>query len=98
MSGNYDIQTLFGGVTLTHGGMRPRLLADVDSDYSGRRHDVAVLVASGDCFITLATTLDDCTKHLTSEESVALPQIEQTISLLEHLQRHYQIVRKPPES
>jgi hypothetical protein len=79
---------------LLHGGRSVRLLRD-EADYD--RLDIDALVASGDCFITLATTLDDCTRFLDPKDSVALPQIEKTISLLMYLQRHYRISRKRSE-
>jgi hypothetical protein len=79
---------------LLHGWRSARLLRD-GADYD--RLDIDALVASGDCFITLATTLDDCTRFLDRKDSVALPQIEKTISLLMYLQRHYRVVRKRSE-
>lgn len=79
---------------LTHNRQSGRLLRDT-ADYD--RLDIDALVASGDCFITLATSLDDSTKFLETEGSVALPQIEKAISVLMYLQRHYRIVRKRSE-
>jgi hypothetical protein len=78
-------------------GLRwPRLLRDSDAkDYDSL--DINALVASGDCFITIATSLDDSTKYLKTVDSEALPQIEKAISVLMLLQRHYRIVRKRSE-
>jgi hypothetical protein len=75
---------------------RKLLLHDNDSEELERR-DIDALVASGDCFVTIATSLDDSTKHLKATDSKALPQVEGAISILMHLQRHYRLVRKHPE-
>jgi hypothetical protein len=91
-SGKYRVTTR--DRVLTHGRQPLQLLRD-DADYD--RLDVDALVASGDCFITLATSLDDSTKFLKSADSVALPQIEKAISVLMYLQRHYRIIRKRSE-
>lgn len=79
---------------LVHGPQRLSLLRD-NAGYD--RLDIDALVASGDCFITLATSLDDSTKFVRAEDSLALPQIEKAISVLMYLQRHYRIVRKHSE-
>ena len=79
---------------LTHGPLRPRLMRDSD-EYE--HLDIEALVASGDCFITIATSLDDSLKFVKTADSMALPQIEKAISILMYLQRHYRIVRKPSE-
>lgn len=67
-----------------------------DDDAAYNQLDVEALVASGDCFVTIATSLDDCTKLLAPTETDALPQIEKAISVLLYLQRHYKVVRKLP--
>lgn len=87
-----------GNITLAHAGPGPLLLADSDpvADFYNR-HDIEAMVASGDCFITLATTLDDCTRFLSGPETKALPQIEEIIGILFYLQRHYKVVRNPSE-
>jgi hypothetical protein len=77
-------------------GAQKLLLHDSD-DEDRARQDIDALVASGDCFITIATSLDDSTKHLKATDSKALPQIEGAIRVLMHLQRHYRIVRKHAE-
>lgn len=80
-----------------NGSRNVRLVRDYnDQDFS--QLDIDALVASGDSFVTIATSLDDCTKLLTATESSALPQIEKAISVLLYLQRHYQVVRKQPGS
>jgi hypothetical protein len=79
---------------LMHTLQWPQLL----HDYDDTQHlDIDALVASGDCFITLATVLDDSTKHLQADNVLALPQIEKTINTLLYLQRHYQVIRKRSE-
>lgn len=64
-------------------------------------HDIAdskdlpadVLAKSGDCFITLATTLDEVL-HMEAVGTPARPQLEQMVRHLTYLQRHYQVVKR----
>ncbi|HTB49036.1 MAG TPA: hypothetical protein VK712_03055 [Verrucomicrobiae bacterium] len=57
--------------------------------------DINALVASGDCFITLATTIEAVNNTLTVDRPIASPQLERLTAVLLYLQRHYQIRRKP---
>lgn len=77
---------------LSHGGRRVQLLHDKHDP-----NDIDTLVASGDCLITLATTLDETTQLLTTKPETARSQIEMIIQTLLHLQRDYQLVRKPAD-
>jgi hypothetical protein len=84
----------FTGSLLTHGPGRPRLLHDfIDESPDG----IGALVASGDCFITLATTLDEIVESLGSGNNIARPQLEKLTRTLLYLQRHYKITRKTPD-
>lgn len=66
-----------------------RLLHDYSADIDAQ--DIDVLVASGDCFITLATQLD-ATLNIATPDAVT---IEQVIKALLYLQHRYKIVKKP---
>jgi hypothetical protein len=52
------------------------------------------LVASGDCFITLATKLDTLIEALKEADQTIQPELERLVADLLYLQRHYQIVKK----
>jgi len=91
-----DTYQLLPSDTILHDGTPLRsLLRDYDNDC--KRLDVETMVASGDCLITLATSLDDSTKLLQDDDAPALAQIEITISTLLYLQHHYRLVRKRSE-
>jgi hypothetical protein len=68
-----------------------------DTDKDRPDLEAEALVASGDCLISLATSLDQVTEMLADEDEVARPQIEKTISTLLYLQRRYRLVPKKPE-
>lgn len=51
------------------------------------------LAASGDCFVTLATQLDELTHHHVS--TAQHPVLEDMVRTLLYLQRHYAVVKKP---
>ncbi len=59
--------------------------------------DMDALVASGDCFVTLASQLDEITELMESEPEVVKPQLEQIVRTLLYLQRLYKPVRKYPK-
>jgi hypothetical protein len=77
---------------LNHGSSLLSLLRDDTMDY--RNLEVDALVASGDCFITLATTLDDLDKSLVEGGQHFQPEIEQVVRTLLYLQRHYKVTKK----
>lgn len=84
----------FADSLLAHGPGRSYLLHDfIDENPEG----VGALVASGDCFITLATTIDEVTESLNTADETARPQLEKLIRTLLYLQRHYKVVRKTPD-
>ena len=66
---------------------------DID-DASLPANEVDALVASGDCFVTLATELD----ALSHEENrdIVTEKLEKTVRSLLYLQRHYKITRQQP--
>jgi hypothetical protein len=75
---------------------KQRLLHDYSEDE--RNLEVDALVASGDCFITLATALDDIDKTLpgATEAVQTRPELERFIRTLLYLQRHYSVQKKKP--
>lgn len=79
---------------LPHGKHVDRLLHDI-SDHP-RSKQIEALVASGDCFITLATDLDNLTEP--QKADAAKPnyyaEVEKLITTLLYLQQHYKIIRK----
>lgn len=87
-----------GGTSLTHvthtRAGRLRFLSDLSDQPTDL--EVEALVASGDCFITLATALDHLSETLEQEDHLTRPQLEKLTALLLHLQRHYTIARKHP--
>ena len=58
-------------------------------------HAVDALVASGDCFITIATQLDDIS-HQSGTKPEDVSDLEEIIRTLIYLQRHYAITKKTP--
>lgn len=89
----YSISTL--DVLSTHGHDITKLLHDYDN-----RHDnmeVDALVASGDCFATLASTLDEVSDLIEVAPDNAKPQLEQVIQTLIYMQRVYKPIRKHPK-
>lgn len=68
------------------------------TDYDAPLADVShldALVSSGDCFVTLATQLDELT-HIGLGSRVDLT-LEQVVSTLMYLQRNYQLGKKPAD-
>ncbi|MEK7594345.1 MAG: hypothetical protein AAB436_01755 [Patescibacteria group bacterium] len=59
--------------------------------------DMDALVASGDCFVTLASQLDEISELMETEPEVVRPQIEQIVRTLLYMQRFYKPVRKYPK-
>jgi hypothetical protein len=72
----------------------PKTIMMHDSSTGGSPEDVAAMVASGDCFITLATTLEAIAQSLTVDAKKAGPQLEWLSSTLFYMQRHYKIESK----
>lgn len=61
-------------------------------DQTNEELTVDAMVASGDCFITLATQLDTLTRqHQTTDSN---PKLEDLVRTLIYLQRHYAVVKK----
>lgn len=84
------------GAVLAHNtSVSPWLLRDGDYDRSDL--DIEASVASGDCLIALATTLDQVSDLLSDESEIARPQLEKVIGTLLYLQRRYKLIRKTPE-
>jgi hypothetical protein len=82
----YQLQ--LGDSLLEHGGLPSGYVADNDMQTPA---DIQALVASGDCFITLATELDAVTEELTVDSQIAKPPLEKLTTILLYLQRHYEI-------
>jgi hypothetical protein len=80
-----------------HGFDQPALLRDMAFDQSEGGIDIDALVASGDCLIALATSLDEASDMLTDESEIVRPQLEQLTRTLLYLQRRYKLVPKTPE-
>lgn len=82
----------------THGFKAGSLLADREMPkgmpYSDQ--EIEAIVASGDCFVTIATKLDKLAQLLTGDSKVVGPEMDQVTQLLLHLQRYYSVVRKIP--
>jgi hypothetical protein len=81
---------------LSHWPGRTRLLRDYGE---GTPSNVDALVASGDCFITLATVLDETSEllHTATIDKTVRPLLENVTRTLLYLQRHYTIVAKHPD-
>jgi hypothetical protein len=58
---------------------------------------IDALVASGDCFVTLATALEAINQSLTADAKTAGPQLERLASILFYMQRYYKIKSKTPD-
>ena len=71
----------------------PQLLHDYEE--VSNPDNVHALVASGDCFITLATRLDDIVKN-PDTGTVDHVALEDIIRTLIYLQRHYAVVKQQP--
>ncbi len=85
---------------LGHGDVRQHtsLLKDWgDSDAPDSPTEINALVASDDCFITLATTIESVMHALTVDKPTASPQLEKLVATLLYLQRHFRIHRKSPD-
>lgn len=61
-----------------------------------KRDELDALVASGDCFVTLATQLDSINHQLATAGSEQ-PELERAVRALLYLQRHYTISKKQPD-
>ncbi|MDB5185020.1 MAG: hypothetical protein JWN38_828 [Candidatus Saccharibacteria bacterium] len=67
-----------------------------DSEVPERNMTIDALVASGDCFITIATALDQYA-HLHASGQTVPAELEDAITTLLYLQRNYRAVRKPSD-
>lgn len=76
---------------LFHGTAKPGMVAEDALDSADA---VQALVASGDCFVTLATIVDEAAEA-TAPDSHISSQLEKVTATLLYLQRHYEIRRKP---
>lgn len=80
---------------LAHSLHATTFVHDVDDD---SELEIDAMVASGDCFVMLATALDQMTgEPFTDDPELIKPQLEKHIHTLLYLQRFYEISRKPPE-
>ena len=80
-----------------HGAWQPHVLEDRDLPLGGySAEEIEALVASGDCFVTLATKLDKLIQLLTNDAKTVGPEMEQLAQQLFYMQRYYKIVRKLP--
>jgi len=78
-----------------HGLVSATLLHDVEDE---SELEIDAQVASGDCFVMLATALDQLTgEEYGNDLKLVKPQLERYIHTLLYLQRHYQISRRSPE-
>jgi hypothetical protein len=68
----------------------------VNDQAEERNLETDALVASGDCFVTLATVLDQLHHDLAAANAATQPELEKVISTLLYLQRHYTIARQHP--
>ncbi len=80
---------------LIHGFGQPSLLHDYVDDTTNM--DMDAMIASGDCFVTLASMLDEISELMDTEPEVAKPQLEQVVRTLLYMQRFYKPVRKYPK-
>ncbi len=80
-------------VILQHGRNKSARLVN-DWGVMNSPSEVKALVASGDCFVTLATTIDEIAQSLTVDKDKATPQLEKLTAILVYLQRHYKITGK----
>jgi hypothetical protein len=78
---------------LSHGPARRLFVGDRADSHN---LEVDALVASGDCFVTLATVLDQLHHSLEAAADHTLPELEKVIRTLLYLQRHYTITRQHP--
>jgi hypothetical protein len=77
---------------LTH--QTPWKRAKLLHDYDEKEIEIDALVASGDCFVTLATSVEKNANLLTTDTPTVGPGLEKLTSTLLYLQRHYKITRK----
>jgi len=68
--------------------------ADMGSSKESQHLDSDALVASGDYFVTLATSLDHLSQGLAKRKQPEHVALERTINELLYLQRNYQIIKK----
>lgn len=88
---NYSLKD--HGVVTSHGDIRAKFLRDISGDPESIAIDA--LVASGDCFEMLASTLDQLSRTL-PDDAPQQPELEQLIRTLLYLHRTYLITRKHP--
>lgn len=88
-SPTYRLQGFHG--VINHSSLPAWLLYDTNSETP---EYIDALVASGDYFITLATTLDEISELVKAGTPQAGLQLESLTRTLLYLQRYYTIVRK----
>lgn len=89
MSSTYALSIF--DIFLNHGLAKILTLRD-SSDT--RSMDLDVQIASGDYFITLATTLDELSQTLEHKDPSGHVVLEKAINDLTYLQQHYKIAKK----
>ena len=78
---------------LHHAPSRLGLVRDFTDDDSPE--SIEVLVASGDCFVTLASLLDAASELAKKDlDTAILPLLERITRTLIYLQRYYEVDRK----
>lgn len=79
---------------LSHANEFPLLLGDHDNHPDPHKAELDALVASGDYFITLATTLDQINEEVAATNETGHGALEKLISDLAYLQQKYKISKK----
>lgn len=78
-------------VSLHFDRSRPRRLRDIDEDCEP---EIEAMAASDDCFVALATQINDAVGFLVSDPEDASPELQKIIRTLFYLQRNYRLVRR----
>lgn len=79
---------------LAHASLPTWLLREAGD--TGSPEQVAAMVASGDCFLTLATIAEKIADSLTVDAAQAGPELDQLAQILFYMQRSYSITPKLP--
>lgn len=67
------------------------MLHDSNEDYET---EIEAVAASDDCFIRLATQINDAVRFLVSDPKDASPELQKIVATLFYLQRNYRLVRR----
>lgn len=77
-------------IVLSHTPLAPGQLFRDYGDTGSPEH-IAAMVASGDCFLTLATTVEKIAESLEPDDIINVPELEQLAATLFYMQRYYTI-------